>query len=126
MSLSIDSRCITGIYALGQWFKVKKDTVDVDAFEFINWEECSSRVAKYSDAYSDARHHAYQMGSVYKRLSADGQWVEPEHDGAKHPDCKGCWSNVTGYQGIAFIDADTGERVSFSLMEVRAFREDRK
>lgn len=122
MSLSIDSRYITGIYALGQWFKVKKDTVDVDAFELINWEEDSAHDANFWNT----PHHDYSMGSIYKRLSADGQWVEPEHDGAKYPDCKGCWSNVTGYQGIAFIDADTGERVSFSLMEVRAFRENRK
>ena len=123
MSLSIDSRYITGIYALGQWFKVKKDTVDVDAFEFVNWQEESPHDANYWNT----PHHDYSMGSVYKRLSADGQWVEPECDGGRYrPDSQGYWSTVTGNQGITFIDADTGERVSFSLMEVRAFREVRQ
>lgn len=119
MSLRIDSRYITGIYALGQWFKVKKDTVDVDAFEFTNWEELSPHDG---DTWN-TQHHDYMMGSVYKS-SFDGQQVEPEYKGGKYAEhSRGYWSTVTGSHGITFIDADTGERVSFSLMEVRAFRE---
>jgi hypothetical protein len=114
MSLSIDSRYITGIYALGQWFKVKKDSVDVDAFEFTNWEEPEPHDGnRWNVAHTD-----YTMGSLY-----------PEQKGASgryRPDSRACFATPTGSTGISFIDASTGERVSFSLMEVRAFREVQK
>jgi hypothetical protein len=114
MSLLIDSRFITGIYALDQWFKVVPDSVEVDAYEFINWDDrFGDRPAKWDD-----RGTTYQMGSSY-----------PEREG---PNCgtygensRLSWANPAGSSGITFTDADTGERVSFSLLEVKAFREKR-
>ena len=115
MSLSIDSRYITGIYALGQWFKVKKDSVDVDAFEFTNWEEAFPADADPFELHSTT----FIMGSLYP---------DPERGeqcGSFGPHSKGHWANPGGHHGISFIDAASKERVSFSLKEVRAFRETR-
>jgi hypothetical protein len=117
MSLSIDSRYITGIYALGQWFEVEMDTVDVDAFEFINWEERSP----HDGNTSVVRHTDYIMGTLYPKV---GHWHGPSC-GTHGPCSRGSWANPSGSHGISFIDATTGLRVSFSLVEVRAFREER-
>lgn len=112
MSLAIDSRYITGIYALGQWFKVKADTIDVDAFQFTNWEEQSP----HDGNTWKVQHTDYEMSALY-----------PQHQdrkgGSYSNHSRGSWVTPTGSDGITFIDADTGERVSFSLVEVRAFRE---
>jgi hypothetical protein len=114
MSLSIDSRFITGIYALGQWFNVVPDSVDVDAYEFINWHErFGLRPASVDDSGT-----SYQMGSTYP--DREGRSV-----GNYGENCRIIWANPSGSSGITFIDADTGERVSFSLLEVKAFREKR-
>jgi hypothetical protein len=112
MSLEIDSRYITGIYALRQWFKVKKDSVEVDAFEFTNWEEESP----HNGDINSVTHTDYILGSLYPSPA------EP-HCG-DYGVC-GAWVKPDGCHGISFIDAVTNERVSFSLMEVRAFREER-
>ena len=112
MSLEIDSRYITGIYALGQWFKVKKDSIDVDAFQFTNWEECSP----HSGNGWEVEHCDYEMGALYPQQDRPGIGTYGEHS-------KGRWEKPFGAHGITFIDEDTKERVSFSLMEVRAFRE---
>ena len=114
MSLCIDSRYITGIYALGQWFKVQKGTVDVDAFEFTNWEE--------DDPHDGSRfrtqHTNYILGGLYPETTGKcGRYTD---------DSPAYYSPPAGHAGITFTDADTGERISFSMMEVRAFREVRK
>jgi hypothetical protein len=113
MSLAIDSRYITGIYALGQWFKVKKGTVGIDAFEFTDWEEHEPRAGNiYEHRYTD-----YMIGDLYQ--DTDGSSGRYAQEGTSH----GYFTSPKGCHGIAFTDADTGERVSFSLVEVRAFRE---
>jgi hypothetical protein len=114
MSLRIDSRYITGIYALGQWFKVKKDSIDVDAFEFTNWEEFSP----HSGNIWEVQHTDYIMGQLYPKREGPQCGRHGEHS-------SGYWANPNGCHGISFIDATTKERVSFSLMEVRAFKEAR-
>ena len=112
MSLSIDDRFITGLFAFDQWFKVKKGSVCVDSYEFLYWEENPDPGEGVYDCY----HISYQMGAHYA---------------AKHEvrtfdtKTKGRWINPSGATGITFIDADTDERVSFALLEVKAFREDR-
>jgi len=114
MSLSIDSRYITGIYALGQWFNVEKGTVDADAFEFTNWEEDDP----HDGSHFSTQHTNYILGHLYPEI--------PGESGRYSGDSPGYYSPPVGHVGITFTDADTGERVSFSMMEVRAFREVRK
>lgn len=116
MSLNIDSRYITGIYALGQWFKVKKGSVDVDSFEFRNWEEDDP----HDGNIWNTEHTNYQMGDIY------GQTSNPCNRYRLNPEARAWFSSVSPCHGMTFIDAVTGERVSISLTEVRAFREDRK
>ena len=113
MSLSIDSRYITGIYALGQWFKVVPNTIDVDAYEFCNWLDTEPDEHDWRE-----QANIFMMGKIYP---------DPETPG---PPCgtfgensRKYWSNPFGSDGVTFVEEGTGERVSFSLLEVRAFRE---
>ena len=117
MSLSIDSRCITAVFALNQWFEIEPDSFCVDAYELRFWNGPASLV----EALGDAIHSVdYQMGSLYEK-------EEPEYSrfnyGPNSP--RGCSSTVQGSHGVCFIEKATGQRVSLSLMELRAFRENR-
>ena len=115
MSLNIDSRYITGIYALGQWFKVKANTIDVDAYEFCNWLDTDP-----DDHAWDEEATVYQMGAAYQASDPSVPSCGSFGDNSRKT-----WQNPSGYSGITFIDEETGERVSFSLLEVKAFRERR-
>ena len=115
MSLSIDSRFITGIYALGQWFDVKPDSVDVDAYEFVNWDD---RFGPEESTF-DQSGTSYQMGDLYPELR-NGCGDYGPHSRLRFA------SGASGHCGITFIDAKTGVRISFSLAEVRAFKERRQ
>ena len=115
MSLSIDCRFVTGIYALGQWFKVKPNTIDVDAYEFRNWHDLHPDPKSWDEGATD-----YSMGAIYQDPNPGEQLGG---DYGEHSRKR--WERPTGSNGISFIDEDTGERVSFSLLEVRGFRERR-
>jgi hypothetical protein len=112
MSLNIDSRFITGIYALGQWFNVKPNSVGVDAYEFVDWDERFEA----DESIFDQPGTSYQMGDVYPE-SRNGCGNYGPHSRLTYA------SGASGHHGITFIDAKTGDRISFSLAEVRAFRE---
>jgi hypothetical protein len=116
MSLEIDSRYITGIYALGQWFSVKKGSVDVDAYEFTNWEEDPSGIdpPRFNCHFTD-----YLMGDVLRKAPRKPKC------GSYRADAPGRWASPAGCDGISFTCALTGERVSFALVLVRAFKEER-
>jgi hypothetical protein len=113
MSLSIDSRFITGIYALGQWFNVKPNSVGVDAYEFIDWQESFGP----DESTFDQPGTCFQMGDFYP---------EPKNGcGSYGPHSRLTFASPAGHHGITFIDAKTGDHVSFSLCEIRAFKERR-
>jgi len=128
MSLSIDTRRISGIYALGQWFKVVPDSFWIDAFElrhinehcpFGNEDDNRSQTDKERDGYNRQRQphtNWYALGRLYEH-------TEPEY----HSDTIGDANRITiqspqGHDGVGFIDADTCESVYLSLIECRAFR----
>jgi hypothetical protein len=113
MSLFIDSRYITGIYALGQWFKVMPNTIDVDAYEFCNWMDTEPDEHDWREGAT-----VYMMGAAY-----DKQEREAPVCGEFGPNSRKSWHNPTGSCGVTFTDAETGERVSFSLLEVKGFKE---
>lgn len=114
MSLCIDSRYITGIYALGQWFKVMPDSFGIDAYQLTDWDDTADGVGNRRDTtYRD-----YEMGALYRA-------VEPEYRCGDYQNLRGVWETPSGSAGVCFTDAETGERVSFSLMEVKGFREKR-
>jgi hypothetical protein len=97
MSLSINPDKITGIYAHSQWFEVKPGTVCIDSYELYDREfETSYMMGNY-------------LNAEYASFSIPG-------------------SNFTsicpcGATGIQFIEQKTSARISFALVEVRAFKE---
>jgi hypothetical protein len=122
MSLFIDSRKIVGIYALGQWFNVKPNTLVSDAFELVVWEEdvpfgneMDSRDPKSSLPH-EPHSTCYQLGASYHQ-------VEPDPLGGQIPYSNMKCRNPSGSTGISFVDADTALRVSMSLLEVKAYKE---
>lgn len=60
MSLSIDDRYITGLFAFDRWFKVKKGSVCVDAYDFCYWDENPEP----GEGFYDCEHTYFQMGAL--------------------------------------------------------------
>jgi hypothetical protein len=114
MSLSIDCRCITAIYALGQWFEVVPDSLDVDAYELVNWRARAEVVKREGE--DEIGYDLYTLGHLY-----------PEGGGAvtRFPYAKVYQTTPSGNHGITFIEKKSKQRVSFCLLEVKAFKEDR-
>lgn len=111
MSLVIDDRLITGLFAFGRWFNVKQGSVGIDSYQFRYWVENPDPDDEWNGVFTD-----YEMGAHYVAESAGEAYGE---------DYGQRWKNPTGQTGICFTDTDTNERVSFSLLEVKAFREKR-
>jgi hypothetical protein len=97
MSLSIDPGNITAIYAHNQWFDVKPGTVDIDAYELYDRE--------YETSYSM------------------GNYLDAEYSSSRSPNSKFIAVCPDGCTGIQFVEQKTGARISFALIEVRAFKE---
>lgn len=122
MSLLIDSRRICAVYALGQWFNIKPDSFVHDAFELRIWEEDvpfgneSNNPNKQGALPREPRASIFAMGALY-------HMDEPEPLFTSYGSGRQAIKNPGGSHGIQFIDADTGLRVSMSIMEVKAFRE---
>lgn len=110
MSLCIDDRYITGLFAFGRWFNVKQGSVGIDAYQFRYWEENPEP----NENFFDGHFTDYEMGAHYVAEYAGGAYGEDSRRG---------WKNPSSHTGICFTDTDTNERVSFSLLEVKAFRE---
>jgi hypothetical protein len=122
MSLSIDTRRISSVYALGQWFPVKLNTFFIDAYELKDIEEScpfgneSNNPRSLTDDPREPHATYYEMGGLYKK-------DEPEFNSitfSNSPRTK--LTTIAGSQGVGFIDSSTGETVYFSIMEIRAFR----
>jgi hypothetical protein len=117
MSLNIDSRSITGVYALGQWFEIEPDSFGVDAFELQNWAGDADDVARYGEEGIDS--DLYVLGTLYSSS-------EPTYKCDRPAAGSRCYSKTPqGCDGVCFIEKGTNTRVSLSLMEIKAFREDR-
>lgn len=128
MSLSIDTRRISGVYALGQWFKLVPNSFCIDSYEllYINeacpfGNESDNRPLKEKerDGFRHPRQpHTdyYAMGTIYEKSQPDSSihMLGDTNRIAMH--------SPQGCDGVAFIDADTGESVYLSLLECRAFR----
>lgn len=116
MSLSIDSRSITAVYALGQWFEIEPDSFCTDAFELVSWMGDADAVAKYGEAIE---RDVYSMGALYAAN-------EPEYQSMRSPGSRATFLNPRGNVGVCFIEKRTRQRISLSIMEIRAFREDQQ
>jgi hypothetical protein len=131
MSLSIDTRRISAVYALGQWHRVKVNTFGIDAYELMDIEE-SCPFGNESDNrflrdkvrdrdeginYTRQPHTAYYtMGSFY-------EGAEPENRSSvfeNNPRVR--MVTPSGSAGVCFQDPDTNEEVYFSLLEIKGFK----
>ncbi len=115
MSLAIDSRSITAVYALGQWFEIEPDSFATDSFQLVSWMGYADDVEKYGDDYE---RDVFDMGAIYHQS-------EPEPRSRGYENSKATFMNPQGCIGVCFTEKKTKQRVSFSLMEIRAFKEDR-
>ena len=108
MSLSINEENIIGLYALNQWFKVIKGSFEIDAFAvYLERETRRKLIFSMGVFYPEIDSQSCTSGSAY--MGNDGDYVVRE---------------TTRDTGIAFMEAGSGDRISFSLYEVKAFRED--
>jgi hypothetical protein len=114
MALNLNTHQISGVYALDQWFQVKPGSFFLDAYSLREWDADPGEVInQWTTSFTD-----YELGALYRDR-------EPRHMSTPYgPNSAGRFQTPTGSVGCCFIDANTGERVSFSIMEVKAFRED--
>ena len=101
MSLFIRASRVVGIYAFGQWFEVEEGTLDFDAYDLA-----------FEDEVDDFRYY-YEMGAAY------GPPQEIKHyrfESSEH-------MPISPHLGIAFHEKGTCRRISFSTVEVKAFKE---
>ena len=131
MSLSIDTRCICAVYALGQWHRVQVNTFGTDSYELMEIEEhcpfgneddnrfLRDKVRDRDRGCDLPRqpHTAYYtMGSLY-------EGAEPEFKSHAMGDTgRVRMLTPSGATGVSFQDPDTGELVYFSLVEIKGFK----
>ena len=131
MSLSIDTRRICAVYALGQWHRVKVNTFGIDAYELMEIEEhcpfgnesdnrfLRDKVRDRDEGYNYPRepHTAYYtMGSLYEGAEPEFKCQPLGNAGRTR------MLTPSGATGVCFQDPDTNEEVYFSLMEIKGFK----
>ena len=113
MALPLNTHQISGIFALNQWFKVKQGSFYIDSY---NLRDYMDEPGTHEDEFS--RHAIdYQMGAQYEKTEPDYRSGDYGQHSSK------AWCTPQGSHGCCFIDLETSERVSLSLLEIRAFRE---
>jgi len=110
MAIPLQSHRITGVYALGKWFHVVPGSFFVDVYNLRQWDDndCHNPMA---DGFTD-----YQMGAAYS-------WSPDPMVFRYREDSHGYSANPSALHAVCFVEVSTGERVSFSLLEAKAFRE---
>ena len=113
MSLSIDTEKVVAVYALGEWHKVQKGSVDIDAFELMHYLSDRRDVVDDRGDMIDF----YEMGALYegKQPEYRGTWIN-EGSGKRMHTMK----TPSGAAGFSFLTPN-GTRKAFSLVECKAF-----
>lgn len=130
MSLSIDTRRISAVFAFGQWLKVKPNTFCLDSFELWDIEEdCpfgnehDNRSPRDRDLDDRDGYHPRQPHTAYYEMGKLYEGAEPEFRSSMLGDTNRVrMLTPSGSTGVRFIDPDTDEEVFFSLMECKGFR----
>ena len=115
MSLSIDTRRICAIYALGQWFNIKPGSIQIDAYEL-----CDPAYNPEKKRLSQLDCDIYALGSLYPRQK-QGERTHSRAPGDR--DCTWFFESPSPHTGIRFKDIETEKWISMSLVEVKAFSE---
>lgn len=108
MSLAIQIKNVSAVYALGGWHHLVPGSLEIDAFE----------LEEILDPEEGSRIY-YQLGCMYQEnRKVDLPINLPGSIGEN-------WSFVSpqGHHGCRWIDVKTGELVSTSLAEIKAWRE---
>jgi len=117
MSLSIDTETIVAVYALGEWHKVRRGSVGIDAFELHHYESSpETRKSCEGDGRGDPS-TLYFMGSLYDKTEPERKsfWLN-EGTGQRRQVAE----NPAGCDGFCFV-TPSGSRKAFSLVECKAF-----
>jgi len=121
MSLAIETRAVVGIYALGQWFKVKPFTIDIDAYELC-FADPGMAFSETEFGTDGNRYNTYiQLSYLYP----DFEWTPPVTLGVTQHHDEARFENPSPSQGISAVldnGAEPEERIAFSLIEVKAFK----
>jgi hypothetical protein len=119
MSLAIETRAVVGIYALGQWFKVKPFTIGIDAYELCYADPGLA----FSETKFGTRGNKYKTYIQLSDLYRDFEW-RPLALFPQHPD-EASFKNPSPSEGISAVldnGAEPEERIAFSILEVKAFK----
>ena len=119
MSLAIETRAVIGIYALGQWFKVKPFTIGIDAYELCYADPGLA----FSETQFGTRGNKYKTYIQLSDLYRDFEW-RPLGLPPQHPD-EASFKNPSPSEGISAVldnGAEPEERIAFSILEVKAFK----
>ncbi len=112
MSLSIDTEHIVAVYALGEWHKVRRGSVDIDAFELTHYLSNRRDIDERGDAID-----FYEMGALYSKTEPEyrSSWMNQGTGQRMHT-----MKTPSGAAGFCFI-TPSGSRKAFSLVECKAF-----
>lgn len=113
MSLSIDTEKVVAVYALGEWHKVQKKSVDIDAFELMHYLSDRRDIVDDRGDMIDF----YEMGALYegKEPAFRSSWINKGHNERMHT-----MKTPSGAAGFCFLTPE-GTRKAFSLVECKAF-----
>ena len=112
MSLSIDTETIVAVYALGEWHKVQKGSIDIDSFELMHYLSNRRDIDERGDAID-----FYEMGALYEgeEPAFRSSWMNKGSDERMHT-----MKTPSGAAGFCFLTPE-GTRKAFSLVECKAF-----
>ena len=118
MSLCIDDRIVTGVYALNQWFDVLPGSISIDAYEFSYYQE---HVPFGQEDFYSKLQDVYPLGDMYKDLTKGKMGT-----GAYGRCDNGCitFCPPSPYDGFSFKSKLTNETIAFPITEIKAFKYD--
>jgi hypothetical protein len=113
MAIPLNTHQISSIYACNQWFHVKQGSLFIDAYNLRFYlDEAGSSANEYERPATD-----FELGALYEDVQPE--YRSGDYGSASHK----TWCVPSGSAALCFIDANTGERISFSICEVTAFKE---
>lgn len=108
-SISIDSRRISGVYALGQWFKVKINSFRLDHYSLIDFPCDHLRFGDEDVSYK----HGKMREPIQSTYELGSRYPESDYQGRGY---------VSGSTGAQWIDRNSGETITVSLAEIKGWR----
>tara|TARA_Y100001963_G_scaffold93199_1_gene128311 strand:+ start:975 stop:1376 length:402 start_codon:yes stop_codon:yes gene_type:complete len=119
MSLSIDDRIVVGVFALNQWFEIVPNSIRIDAYEFMYFD---NNVPFGEESGYEKSLRCFLMGDIYeeRQLNETREAFRAEINLSPNTDIT--FSSPSPYAGFEFKCAKTGDSIAFPLTEIKAFR----